>query len=141
MPRRKAKLLPGYKRLPGSARRYRTPDGKTISRRQYENRKARATGYSSWSELQRIRSGKSKKLRKAQGEDATKTYDRWLARAKETTGLDQWALQDPDSEFNRLLAKAADDDFDLKAQGAFHDFLVYLGYRDDSADIPPYPSV
>lgn len=50
---RAAATLPGYSKLPGTGRRYRTPSGGTISRRQYENVRARAGGWSNWSAYQR----------------------------------------------------------------------------------------
>jgi hypothetical protein len=49
-----AAILDEWEKLPGRKERYRNKrTGKTISRRQYENLKARAVGWSSWSEYQR----------------------------------------------------------------------------------------
>jgi len=45
--------LKGYQRLPGTARQYRTPNGGTISRRQYQNLLARRQGYPTESVRQR----------------------------------------------------------------------------------------
>lgn len=42
----------GYERLPGPARRIRTPSGEIISRRQFENRRFRAIGWKNWREFQ-----------------------------------------------------------------------------------------
>lgn len=39
--------LPGYKPLGGKSRRYQGPGGRTISRRQYDNKRARQAGFSS----------------------------------------------------------------------------------------------
>lgn len=118
--RKRSTLLPGYTRLGGSSRRYRTPSGQTISRRQYENIRYGKAGFSSWSQYQRV----------TQDED----YYRWLGMAAQVNDLGIDDLREPDSEFNRLLAKAADDDFSHKAHGAFHDFLVYAGWRNPDWD-------
>jgi hypothetical protein len=48
--------LRGYKLLPGPSRRYRTPGGRTISRREYDNRQARAAGWRNRYELEQFRS-------------------------------------------------------------------------------------
>ena len=45
--------LPGYLRLPGTARHYRTPSGREITRREYQNRLARRQGYPTESARQR----------------------------------------------------------------------------------------
>lgn len=133
-----AKLLRGYTRDTSSAkarraRRYRTPSGKSISRRQYENLRYSKSGVT-WSQVQSIKSGKSRALKRSQGEDTTLTYKRWLNAAEKETGLSARQLNAPDSEFNRLLGKAIDDEFAYNATGSFHDFLVYLGYRTDNED-------
>lgn len=50
-----AKPLRGYRRLPGSARRYRTPSGEIISRHEYDKRRAQEAGWKSTSEMRRFR--------------------------------------------------------------------------------------
>lgn len=47
--------LRGYKLLPGSGRRYRTPSGRIISRRAYDNKRAQAAGFRNRYELERFR--------------------------------------------------------------------------------------
>lgn len=47
--------LRGYKLLPGSARRYQTPSGKTISRREYDNRRARKAGFANRYQVEKFR--------------------------------------------------------------------------------------
>ena len=47
--------LRGYSPIPGSARRYRAPDGSTISRRQYDNLRAQAAGFDNRYELEQFR--------------------------------------------------------------------------------------
>lgn len=54
----KAMPLPGYKFLGGSSRRYVTPTGEIISRRQYDNLRARDAGWRSRSELEKFRRNK-----------------------------------------------------------------------------------
>lgn len=47
--------LRGYKPLGGTSRKYRTPSGKIISRREYDNRRARAAGFRNRYELEKYR--------------------------------------------------------------------------------------
>lgn len=47
--------LRGYRPVGGSSRRYRTPGGKTISRREYDNRRAQAVGFRNRYELEKFR--------------------------------------------------------------------------------------
>lgn len=48
--------LRGYKPLGNSAREYRAPGGKIISRREYDNRRAQAAGWKNRYELEKYRS-------------------------------------------------------------------------------------
>lgn len=50
-----AKPLRGYTRLPGTARQYRTPSGRVISRYQYDSIRARAAGWRNRAEVERFR--------------------------------------------------------------------------------------
>lgn len=50
--------LRGYRPLPGPSRRYRTPSGATISRREYDNRRARAVGFRNRYELEQLRASR-----------------------------------------------------------------------------------
>lgn len=47
--------LRGYKPLGGSSRQYRTPSGSIISRREYDNRRARQAGFRNRYELEQLR--------------------------------------------------------------------------------------
>lgn len=47
--------LRGYTPLGGTSRKYRTPSGKVISRRNYDNRRARAAGFKNRYELEKYR--------------------------------------------------------------------------------------
>lgn len=50
--------LPGYRPVGGSARQYRTPSGKIISRREYDNRRLRAVGFRNRYELEQLRTSR-----------------------------------------------------------------------------------
>lgn len=47
--------LKGYKRLPGSAHKYRTPRGKIITEYEYRSRKARKAGFRNYTQQRRLR--------------------------------------------------------------------------------------
>lgn len=47
--------LRGYTPVGGSSRRYRTPSGETISRREYDNRRAQAAGFRNRYDLEQFR--------------------------------------------------------------------------------------
>lgn len=47
--------LRGYKPLGGTSRQYRTPSGKIISRREYDNRRAKAAGFRNRYDLEQFR--------------------------------------------------------------------------------------
>lgn len=47
--------LRGYTPLGGSSRKYRTPGGRIISRREYDNRRARAAGFKNRYEVEQFR--------------------------------------------------------------------------------------
>jgi hypothetical protein len=49
--------LKGYRALGGSSRKYETPRGKIISRREYDNRRLRKQGWKNRSEAERFRTG------------------------------------------------------------------------------------
>jgi hypothetical protein len=48
-------VVRGYKALGGSARKYRTPSGKIISRREYDNKRAKKAGFKNRYELEKFR--------------------------------------------------------------------------------------
>lgn len=112
--------LPGYKRIPGKASRYRTPDGGEISRRQYENIRFRKAGWGSWSEYQRTAK--------------TKEYRRFVTAAADEKGVSPRTLKNPESDFNQLYLEAKRDDWKNDPEGPFADFLVFIGVRAPDAD-------
>lgn len=133
-------LLPGYKRLPGKDRRYRTPSGKTISRREYDNRRLKKLGWKNRYEMEQFRqSGKYNKWYKRLVESGKKP--------SELTGFSTWAVTirdtDPDraekevqdirKEYPKSRAgrKRADVDPRLRnPDGPLAELLVALGLRD-----------
>lgn len=50
-----AGALPGYSRIPGSSRRYLTPTGESISRREYDNLRAQLAGFRNRYEVEQFR--------------------------------------------------------------------------------------
>lgn len=113
--------LPGWKRLGGSAERYRNPAGEVVSRRQYENARAQRAGWRNWSDYQRTRKSDD--------------YNRWLNRAIDEKGLTRRDIG-VDSEFSQRyltlqLARDTMDESDLKSpDGPLADYLVWIGLRD-----------
>lgn len=131
--------LAGYTRLPGSARRYRTPRGEVISRRQYDNLRARQAGFESRSEIERFRQSSAGrrwrfKLRShdpsARGDWQTMhaAYEVERRRQRLPTHLttDRWGKP---VEYTR-----DEDDPELVAAGGpLDELLVALGHRDPGA--------
>lgn len=68
--------LRGYKPLGNSARQYRTPSGKIISRREYDNRRAKAAGFRNRYELEQFRTQTIAKSR----------WSNWVYDVKQKTG-------------------------------------------------------
>lgn len=58
MAAKKPLKLKGYTALGGSSRKYRTPTGKIISRREYDNRRLKKEGWKNRSEAERFRTGR-----------------------------------------------------------------------------------
>lgn len=113
--------LPGYRKLPGRAERYeRLSDGETISRRQYENERFRAGGWTSWSEYQRAAK--------------TESFQRWAFIEKLRTGKTYSQIVNPMSGFSKKFIAAKHSNFTPEAHGAFADLLEYLELRDDDSD-------
>jgi len=123
--------LQGYQRLPGTARQYRTPNGGTISRRQYQNLLARRQGYPSESVRQR---GTANRKARAAG------WDNNNQRTKALKGLRpkiaKWRANAPDglptgayTPFERAAAQVSRRRAALP--GGDRDVL---GNRRDSAD-------
>lgn len=135
-----ASLLPGYKRLPGSARRYQTPTGETISRRQYENRVFSSAGWESWSEYQRTaRSDEFRRFAKSYAREqkgkpwfrqrgGKESYASYQARGKVPRGM-----LEPDSEFSQAYLAAKQSGFSTEVGGPFDRFLKMTGLRDPDA--------
>lgn len=113
-------VLPGWKRLGGSAERYRNPSGEVVSRRQYENERARRAGWRNWSDYQRERKSDD--------------YNRWLNIAIDKQGLTRKDIGMA-SDFSRqylsvqLARRTGDDDALRDPEGTLANFLVYLGLR------------
>lgn len=117
--------LPGWTRLGGRAERYRNPQGEEVSRRQYENARARAAGWANWSEYQRTRKSDD--------------YNRWLNKAIDEQGLTRrdigvssdFSRHYLDVKSARAYARDTGDESDLRdPNGTLADFLVYIGARD-----------
>jgi hypothetical protein len=107
-----------YRRLPGSARRFEnTETGETLSRRQYENIRAREYGFDSWSQYQNL------------GRD--QTYKRWLDMHAERHGISIAEARKMDSDFNEKYTAAQNSDWSTNADGDFADLLVDIGERED----------
>lgn len=125
--------LPGWKRLGGSAERYRAPSGEVVSRRQYENVRARQSGWRSWSEYQRTR--KSPQFKRAV-EDA-------IAKGTVTHKRDVGPNAPISQKWNAVLKARADDAPNLyDPDGPLADYLIYIGRRepDDWWDVGDTPS-
>jgi hypothetical protein len=135
-----SRLLPGYKRLPGTARRYETPSGESISRRQYENRVFSKSGWASWSEFQRVsQEDEYKRFARAYANDQKgKPWYRQRA-GKEKFSHYQYrsriprGMLEPDSEFNQAYLKARRSGFRATVGGPFDKFLKMIGLRDPDA--------
>lgn len=105
-----------------SAERYRNRrTGEELSRRQMENRRARASGWESWSEYQRVR-------RKGRG------IHRFTEMAEEEKGISSRKLAAPESKFMQKYRKAYRAGFTTGKSGAFADFLEYIEVRPKDAD-------
>jgi hypothetical protein len=127
-------LLAGYERITvpkeglgrtGKPRRpnivYRMPTGEIISRRQYENRRlAASTGFTSWSEYQRLA--------------AESRYQYMADKAVELRGLSRRQVTGPASEFTELYREAKASGWDKDASGPYAEMLAYVGLRPQSAD-------
>lgn len=126
-----AESLDDWQRLPGTAQRYKNKrTGKTISRRQYENIRARSVGWRNWSEYQR--------------EAATDDWIRWRGIVARRNDL---SYQNPKvsgmgSEFSEHYLKlkrarnGGHPDLSIlyDPDGPLAEWLVYLGLRQPDAD-------
>lgn len=134
-------LLPGYKKVPGSSRRYVTPSGQEISRRQYENIRFQKAGWHSWSEYQRVaKTPEYRRFVKA-AETYEKTDRSWPRQKRKhwdfeeylrrgSRGPSRTGYKNPDSEFNEAFLKAYRSDFDPSVGGPFEEFLIDIGLRE-----------
>lgn len=133
--------LPGYKRIGGRAERYETPEGKEISRRQYENLRRETAGLGTWGSEQKA-SRRSKALaagwnswREYNMTRKTPQYRRFKERYREVYGPDAGKVSErPNSTFNREYVKAKRSQFSTRHDGEFHDFLVFLDWRSDDTE-------
>lgn len=107
--------------------------GEKISRRQYENLRYQAGGWTSKAEYERVSHGH---LRKKDGDRHVHEADAYRAWAKiygDEHGEPMRAAMGPDSEFSRAFVAAYRDDFrDTSAGGPFARLLVETGLRDDA---------
>lgn len=127
--------LTDYQRIPGPARRYRTPSGQTISRYEYDSRRLRAAGWKNRGELERARTSQS-------WEGVKKWHDRIsggkelpsaFALAQDPTMHAAWEVEQrrralqPD-----VLGNVADSDDPalVAADGPLAALLVAMGKRD-----------
>lgn len=128
---RKNPLLPGYKALGGSARKYRTPSGETISRREYENRRLQGYGWKSWGEYQKAK--RSDDWLRLEG-----IYTRAREIKRSTIGpTSEFALKSlatmrardkvRNATSKKKIMQAEDELYD--AEGPLADWLVYVGVR------------
>lgn len=132
--RGKPAKLPGWRRLGGKAERYLDPSGKEVSRRQYENARARSAGWDSWSDYQRTRKSERFNQRIKQAIDNEAPF------SKRDLGVE--------GTFSRAYvevrkARRDNDQRQLRdPNGALADFLVIIGYRDaeDWWDVGDTPS-
>lgn len=112
-------ILPGYVRVPGSAGRYRTPDGHEISRRQYENERIRqSTPYTSLSEFTRVKN-----------EPKYQLYSKAWAASK---GVPVSQTRKADSDFARQYAQIKKEGWNRSHDKAWARLLVDIGWRDES---------
>lgn len=114
--------LPGWTKLGGSAQRYRTPEGREVSRRQYENVRAQQAGWKNWSQYQRTR-------RKDDN------YLKWWGRAKGAGTVPMNQKASPVSEFSKKYlavqkARAGNDPDLYDPDGPLADLLIYTGDRE-----------
>jgi len=127
--------LEGWRKLPGKAERFINPSGTVVSRRQYENERAKRAGWKNWSDYQRTRKSESfnNRLKQAVANDAPIT--------RRDVGVE--------GDFSRAYvdvrnACADNDVVELRdPNGALADFLVLIGYRDadDWWDVGDTPGV
>jgi hypothetical protein len=128
-----AESLEDYVRLPGTAQRYKNKrTGKVISRRQYENLRARSLGWDSWSEYQR--------------EAKKPDWIRWVGIEARREGLSatkkgnfyypQFGMASRFAQNYIPLKRARDRDSSIlyDPEGPLADWLVYLGLRQPDAD-------
>lgn len=132
-------ILPGYTALPGSARRYETPSGEVISRRQYDNIRARQAGFESRSELERFRSSKEGRMWrfKARSHDRSARGDWQLladARSVERARSQLPKRKEVDRHGRPVWVTRDDDDPLLTdPDGPLARLLTALGFRDADA--------
>lgn len=125
--------LPGWTRLGGSAERFRNPEGRVVSRRQYENERAKQAGWSSWSEYQRTR--KTPQFQRA----IKDAIDKGAIRTRRDVG----PTADISRKWNDVLEARRNDAPNLyDPDGPLADYLIYIGRRqpDDWWDVGDTPS-
>ena len=106
--------LRGWTRVKGSSR-YRNPQGRIVSRRQYDNARAKKAGYSSYSAFQR--------------EKRSSEYQRYMGAAI-ASGARKRDFQLGAGGFTDKYAAARRSRWSTDPDGEFADFLVHIGLRE-----------
>lgn len=119
--------VPGYERVPGSARRYRnTATGETISRRQHDNLRIQAgsSPFKNRAQIEKYRSGRNLEAQR----------HRRIARARDRMSPTPKGVNpaDYDSEYVRLYVAMQNDPKNTSPTGPTAEFLAYIGLRDPS---------
>jgi hypothetical protein len=121
-----AKPLRGYQRLPGSARRYRTPSGDVISRRQYDNLRAQQAGWKNQAEMRRFRQSTDWHAWRFKIRANDKTQDTGYSG---DLMINAYRVQQMrDAGYDDTSPELSDPDGPLAA------ILVAVGYRDENWD-------
>ena len=159
--RARVTLTDTWQRLPGSGKReryipprgLRLPRGtrveyayvsgrrvRTVSRRQYENARARVGGYQSLSEFRRLTGRKDRVIwdysALVRRQKLSSRYEAFLRIASEELGIPKRELRRPDSKFNQLWRRAVIDDWGEDYDGPYSDLLQYIGLRRKDTMMP-----
>lgn len=124
--------LPGWRPLPkdhpsyeAKARRYLSPSGDVVSRRQYDNERLESSGWDSKADFDNRFTA-----RKNRG------YKRWIDAAERNLDIPHKQLAKVDSEFNQAYLRMRDDGFNQSPDGTMAEFLVFIGLRRPDQDSP-----
>lgn len=123
-----ASAIKGYRFLGKPSERYLTPDGREISRRQYENEKKALMGWRNWYDYQYTVT-------------SDKRYRHFLTTTSGTDFSKRKSLKKANSDFNALYLKARKETQGKfgahkkgrDPKGAFAQLLIATGLRDSRA--------